>query len=308
MPNPSAVALSAVNGDSVFYATTEGVEHAFRFEIGTSITQQTPLEGSPSSLVPVLTPEAVAETSLSLAPSVEAQVNPDQLFIAVAELPAAPVPNGPEANNLFQQPAALGSFDLLAFAEGGKGDSSDAWQRLVEGWQKAQSTWGASVQESTADGWAFASVVVRDAADGTEALVTPLFHFTSLEGLRPPEHAVAHDWPADVAGQLRRHRDYLDRRRPHRDDGPFPARLARGAWRPGCRPCRMSRPRIVSRSWRAARMPCTVCPRSGAAPRRRLTAKYRGSIPLTPCRAACWLSHLGLPPARRSASRKDCHR
>ena len=46
MPNPSAVALSAVNGDSVFYATTEGVEHAFRFEIGNSVTQQTPGRGA----------------------------------------------------------------------------------------------------------------------------------------------------------------------------------------------------------------------------------------------------------------------
>ncbi len=96
MPNPSAVALSAVNGDSVFYATTEGVEHAFRFEITSPVAQQTPVEGSPGALAPVLTPGAASETSL--AASIETQVNPDQLFIPATELPPVQATNGSEAS------------------------------------------------------------------------------------------------------------------------------------------------------------------------------------------------------------------
>jgi hypothetical protein len=85
--------------------------------------------------------------------------------------------------SLGQPPSTLGSFDLLAFAEGGKGDSSDSWQRLVEGWQEAQNTWGASIQQSAADGWSLASNIVHDATESAEALVSPMLRFTGTDSL-----------------------------------------------------------------------------------------------------------------------------
>ena len=173
MPNPSAVALSAVNGASVFYATTDGVEHAFRFEIGTPVAQQTPLEAAPGVSVPLLTPgnalatEAAGEALISP----ETLINPDLLFLPRTELLSAEASNGAEPAGLFQQASTLGSFDLLAFAEGGKGESSDLGQRLAQGWQDAQNTWGTSLQQSAAESWSLESGVVRETGDAAGALL-----------------------------------------------------------------------------------------------------------------------------------------
>ena len=188
MPNPSAVALSAVNGDTVFYATTEGVEHAFRFEL-TSGTQQTPLESAPGASAPVLTPSVLAAV-----PPVQTTIASEEAFgfptDQLLHLPGGLL-LGENAGGALaapgKGPSILGSFDLLAFAEGGKGDSSDAWRRFVEDWEQARNTWAAGIQQSASDGWILAANTVRDATDETEALVGSMLRFTGTDSLALPD-------------------------------------------------------------------------------------------------------------------------
>ena len=117
----------------------------------------------------------------------ETQVNPDLLFLTSTSLPTDLAPNGSESYGPLLQSSTLGSFDLLAFAEGGKGASSDHWQQIVRAWQEFRASGAPASSKSPADGWSLASNVVRDATDGAEAIVGPMLRFTGTDSLQLPD-------------------------------------------------------------------------------------------------------------------------
>ena len=101
MPNPSAVALSAVDGNDVFYATTDGVEHAFRFQI--NLGAETPGGSTPppvSTLQPVEGASPVAFAP-AVVPGNYIEIVSDQSAAAtILDTPAPPSGEGSPLNAL----------------------------------------------------------------------------------------------------------------------------------------------------------------------------------------------------------------
>jgi hypothetical protein len=149
VPNPSAVALSALNGDTIFYATTDGLEHAFPFCFGNCGSSpppvvMAPVAGtSPGSFAPIF------EQGSSLEPPVNAVVNDVPPLSALEN-------NG---RNMFtedvtieQSPSFAGSLALntsvfLGPSEGGKGDTGSAWQRILDTLEEIRETWVPTLRE-----------------------------------------------------------------------------------------------------------------------------------------------------------------
>jgi hypothetical protein len=203
MPNPSALALSAVSNNS-FYATTDGVEKAFEFSFADfalpSSTQLAPV-GNSTAVAPIPFVSAPVQESAS-ASSLEAVPNDLLPTVAANEPGQSPVIelaslNGGKPSSVGQDSAlersgaqsaelAVGAIDLLALAEGGKGDTEDYWQRIVLAWQEAQNTWGASVQQSAADAWSLKIAVASDTVGSAQDLVGPLLHLTGMDNLDTP--------------------------------------------------------------------------------------------------------------------------
>jgi hypothetical protein len=185
MPHPSAVALSAVQGDTVFYATTEGLERAFRFELPGAtppVAQPQPVTGSPVSFAPVLlagNPSTTTEKPGDLPPT--------DLLLVKSEDNLLGQTVGQDSTLLVQAPSTLGAVDLLAVAEGGKGQSSDLWTRMGTAWQEARATWIASLDQSASTAWSVASDAVADVTGGAEGLARPFLSIVGLDHLELPD-------------------------------------------------------------------------------------------------------------------------
>ncbi len=161
IPNPSDVALSAVD-DGVFYATTDGVEQAFRFQI--DVTPPAPVStiqpvagGSPVAFAPAVVPGngvalvATVPNSNDNLPAAFPQAAPNNIA-GIAEGLLTSV-SGTAINGSALVGGEAGSngtgldraLSLIVSADGGKGTSNDAWQRLIDTLEEANDNWAGAL-------------------------------------------------------------------------------------------------------------------------------------------------------------------
>ena len=181
VPNPSAIALSALHSDE-FYATSDGVERAVPFFIDLASppavvsTPLVPVPNEPVGFEPiVLTSTAPQQFSLPL---------PLQETSASA---AEDRPSLPQTVTFSGQDKTLTNFDLLLTAEGGKGEGDGLLQRWTAAVEEAQRTWLAGMGESAAAGWQMIVVNVQDVEASVGAIVRNTAAALDLDGLEAPD-------------------------------------------------------------------------------------------------------------------------
>jgi hypothetical protein len=186
MPNPSAVALSALNPDNEFYATTDGVEHAFAFHLNlgeplaqatpppTTESQLVPGAESPGSFAPVLSPGSSLQglPDLVTRTGPELTEGPDLLLGRDAVVNPGGTPNG---------------FSLFIVADGSKGDSADAWQRVLDALEEARETWVSGLREQAAGAWEAFTATVQEIGHSTEVVANQLGAVLALDHLELPD-------------------------------------------------------------------------------------------------------------------------
>ncbi len=195
MPNPSAVALSAVD-EGVFYATTDGVEQAFRFQIDLAPPQTVstfqPVEGSS----PVAFAPAVVPVSAFGPPTVVPVTN----LAEIAEVLTGSASDGGMLGSALiggeagSNPLGIErSLSLFVSADGGKGTTNDAWRRLLDDLDEAHETWAGNVVQQSAEAWRGFQESVLDVDSGRGALVSNTGHLLGVNELNLPDL----QWRAD---------------------------------------------------------------------------------------------------------------
>jgi len=184
LTHPSAVALSTLDGDSVFYATTEGREHAFRFELDLEgdlpVAQLQSVEGASESVAPTLVPASALAGEGPLKPRTDLIVLPGEEGSFSGDGDTA------GAIDLGAKPFTLGPLPLLALAEGGKGESTDYWRRFVDAWNEARATWVPVIESAVIEVWARAVEEIGDVVGEIQTVVGQALSFAGVNDLEFP--------------------------------------------------------------------------------------------------------------------------